>query len=464
VKVYPAPLAAFLYILFRPVSNGSILLSILVGLAVLGLAAGIAGGHRIATPLLQLFGIQLLFGITFGLVGVGNPGLPDQLLTFLGFPVVFWLMIYGISEVILGRIMWTLAIGCTAVALTIISYVGSQQGVLPQIIPTHFLQAQTGAVFANARIGNQTAIQFYGLATLAAGAPLLVASLLVPNARLLPSRRMCLIAAVTCTVAALVAGRRAIVITTMLAPALLWIASKVIGRARADRSVLSPRELAVVRRRRWGLVGAMVVGVLGVGNLSLGSSTVTGSTVSKAFNALTSTFLGGSATGDSDALIRRDEARILLGGFRAHPILGNGFGATVPGYQRNPKKPWDFELQYHMLLFDTGLLGVLLALAAAGVLIHAARRAVQARPDLAGCLAVAAVGCLALLAAATSNPYLQAPGYNWALYLPLAVINVALAPGGGRSPVHSRASASTSVPRRTPASSVTNSPTTTVFS
>lgn len=421
------PLVAFVYILFRPVSNGKILLPLLLGLAGCGLAVGLLGRRRLAGPLSLFLLLQLLFGTVFALVGASNAGVGDQMLTFLGFPLVFWLMIYGISEATLGRLMWATAVGCAIVGLTIILYVGNQQGVLPQLIPSRFLESQTDAFFTGSRVGRTGgAIRFYGLATLAAGAPIWVASLLVPHDKLLPPMKLRLIAAISCAVAALIAGRQAILLTTILAPGFLWVASILIGRARADRRELSRTELRKARQRRLWLVAAMVLGVIGVGSFSFNTAPLSGSAVTSAFRTVGAAYFGTGSAEDADTLIRQEESHALLGGFRDNPVLGRGLGATFPAYSRDDLRPWNFELQYHMLLFDTGLVGVLFAIAAAGVLVYGGRRAVTRRPDLAGCLAVTTVGCVAMLAAAASNPYLQAPGYNWALYLPIVVINVAL--------------------------------------
>lgn len=426
-RVTALPMLGFVYILFRPVSNGKILLPILLGLALCGLVTGVLSKHRLARPLMLFLLIQLLFATVFALVGVGNPGVGDQLVAFLGFPVVFWMMIYGISERMLARVIWAVAIGCTIVGLTLIVYVGYRQGVLPQLVPARLLETQTDAFFTATRTGRSGgAVRFYGLATLAAGTPIWVASLLVPHDRLLPPLRMRLLAAVSCAVAALVAGRQAIVVTSILAPAFFWLVSTLIGRARADAEKLSRELLLRARRRRIGLVVAMVAGVLIVGKFSFRTTPISGSTVTAAFRTLGAAYLGTGAATDQDTLIRQEESRALLAGFGSSPIFGHGLGAALADYRRDDLRPWNFELQYHMLLFDSGLIGVLFAVAAVGVLIYAARRAMRRRPDLAGCLAVTSVGCLAMLAAAASNPYLQAPGYHWALYLPLAVINVAL--------------------------------------
>ena len=420
------PLAGFVYVLYRPVSNGSILLPIVLGLGLCGLLGGLQLRNRLAGVLVLLLFIEILFGLTFSLVGRNNPGLTDQMKVFLGFPIVFWLMIFGINERILRHILAALAVGCIAVAATVITYVGNQQGILPQIIPASFLQAQTGARFFDAgSIGSNTAIQFYGLATLAAGAPLWVSSLLVPSSRLLPAKSVRVTAAVTCTVAALIAGRQAIVVTAVLAPVFLSLASWMIGRSRADRLLLTKPQLRQTRARRLGLIFSMLAAIVLLSRVAFRSTTVSAGTIAGAYNSLKASVLGAD-TGTADTVTRAEESHRLLSAFNDHPLVGSGLGATLSDYQRNPVKPWDFELQYHMLLFTTGIAGAVFALAAASVFVYSARLAVRQQPDLAGCIAVTTVGCLAFLAATASNPYLQAPGYNWALYLPLAAINVAL--------------------------------------
>ena len=378
---------------------------------------------RIAGPLILLAIVEFGFGVLFSVVGIGNPGQLDQLLTFVGFPLVFWIIVAGITEPILRKVLYTLAVGSSLVGTVIILYIGNQQGVLPQIIPTGLLREQAGADYISSTQGS--GIQLYSLATLVAAAPIWVASLLVPHSKLLPPLWLRLLAASTCSAAALVAGRRAIVVTVIVAPVLVWLLSRGLGRPGADRLTVSRQERLTARRRRVGLIAAMVAGIVVVGNNAFENSIFSSKVVADSLGALRATFFGGTPS-NIDDIIRTDESKILLRGWLQSPIFGHGFGATVPGYFRNSFKPWDFELQYHMLLFDTGLLGALFALAALVIVIVAARQAVLRRPEHAGTLVVTSVGTVSLLLAASSNPYFQAPGYYWSLFLSVAVVNVML--------------------------------------
>ncbi|MEZ8547896.1 hypothetical protein AB6D12_10375 [Vibrio cyclitrophicus] len=50
------------------------------------------------------------------------------------------------------------------------------------------------------------------------------------------------------------------------------------------------------------------------------------------------------------------QAFFLLSGFKDAPLIGSGFGGTVD-FVRNSERPWIFELSYHSLLFNVGLIG-----------------------------------------------------------------------------------------------------------
>jgi hypothetical protein len=46
----------------------------------------------------------------------------------------------------------------------------------------------------------------------------------------------------------------------------------------------------------------------------------------------------------------------LIDGFLESPVLGSGFGGYA-GYQRSELRPWTYELTYHKLLFNMGIVG-----------------------------------------------------------------------------------------------------------
>lgn len=90
---------------------------------------------------------------------------------------------------------------------------------------------------------------------------------------------------------------------------------------------------------------------------------------------------------------------------------------------RSSARPWQYELQYHLLLFQTGLVGV--ACYSAGILwmIGKAYKISAADPGPGAFLIPTIAGLAGVLIGNASNPYLQAYGALWMVFLPLAIIN-----------------------------------------
>ncbi|WP_285115796.1 hypothetical protein [Leifsonia sp. fls2-241-R2A-40a] len=132
-----------------------------------------------------------------------------------------------------------------------------------------------------------------------------------------------------------------------------------------------------------------------------------------------------SVTAD-DALadeIRKNESQNLLSPRSpADLLVGRGFGATIDrGEVVRDMKPWQTELQYHAIFYWTGILGILLLLATFVTAFLAVRKAFRFDQGMRAPLYVSTVGALAALAANATNPYLQAPGHMWPVFLPLMI-------------------------------------------
>jgi hypothetical protein len=136
---------------------------------------------------------------------------------------------------------------------------------------------------------------------------------------------------------------------------------------------------------------------------------------------------------------RLAQAPQLLTGFKRHPVLGSGLGATLPsGFTRDPSMPWSFELTYLQLLFQVGVLGLVVVLAPA--LIGLSRAAFglrnarfQERPLGFAMLA----GLAALLITAAGNPYLLTSVGTYALAVFLATLDREMS--GNEAPARPRA-------------------------
>jgi len=106
---------------------------------------------------------------------------------------------------------------------------------------------------------------------------------------------------------------------------------------------------------------------------------------------------------------RLEQAPQLVSGFRRHVALGSGLGATLPsGYRRSASAPWSFELTYLQLLFQLGLVGLLVLLTVpASALYRAIRTLSHADPDRRIMIAAAIGGLVGFLFTSASNPYLM---------------------------------------------------------
>jgi hypothetical protein len=125
---------------------------------------------------------------------------------------------------------------------------------------------------------------------------------------------------------------------------------------------------------------------------------------------------------------RLEQAPQLLRGFRRHVALGSGLGATLPsGFRRSKSEPWSFELSYLQLLFQLGVIGiVLLFIAPALALYRGVRSLARADPDHRIAIAAAIGGIAGFLFTSGGNPYLMTSVGMLALAVLLAMIEQAM--------------------------------------
>lgn len=416
----------FVYVILRPVSSNNLLVPLLALLGLTAAATWLQSGQPLAAPWRLLWYLQLLLGaIGVAVASVNdNPGLVNGSLVYVAAPILFWIYAGSLSPGSLKAMLKGLVVATSVLATGILLYVLGQQGVLPEILPGALLQ-ENGAGFSE--VGGSTEIRLYGLSSLAAAGPVWCASLLVERDELLPDRRWRIYAAVSSVGAAIVGGRRAILVLIVLTPVLLWVCRLVISGKRPQREAVTRPRLLQVSVVLLGLV-------LVLGSLAIYPQLYPSAAFTKAARGTQGLLLSSSDSKlpvDGDVAVRREQAGRLLAAWSDAPLLGRGFGAVLQNYQRSDERPWNFELQYHLLLFQTGLVGLLVVAAMVLTVVQGLRAAASAFPALLSSLLVTATGGLAMLIANATNPYLQAPGHMWAVYLPLAVANVMLLPADG---------------------------------
>jgi hypothetical protein len=422
-RVLPAVFvgAVFTWVLFLPVSHNELLYP-LFGL--LGLVAVIAVLRRDPDIDIRLWVVAFLvafLGVYGNLLGNQNPDPIFTLTVFLAAPAMYLAGAAAVTTTTLRGFMVAAVIGTVMVSGVLLVFIGGEAGVIPQIVPNWVVtQLDLRATFRDG--GSQA--RSWGLSSLASLGPIWVASLLVRRHPLLPPWGVRLACAALAVATAVLSARTAILLVILLAPVVALLLKVTLFRTTSAR-IRRPRHPAV-----WiGIAAAAVIAAIAVI-----PRLATFGPVASILVAVGSFFGVADGSGDSDQSIRSDQAWYLLQGWMQDPIFGSGFRAAVPGYDRASEIPWSLELQYHVLLFNVGVLGVTIAIAAvcAGLLL--VRKAVVMRADFAPLLVVTATGAVGMLIANATNPYLAAPGHQWAIFLPLAVAILALS---GASENHS---------------------------
>ncbi|QMW66878.1 hypothetical protein H4N58_02670 [Mumia sp. ZJ1417] len=395
---------AFAYVLARPVTAGNVLYPLL---AVGAIACGVtivAKRRPMSRRLLGALLIVLVLGAIGSLIGVANPGFISGFSVWVIAPVLFASYTFVVTERGLRMLLVTAAVATSVTSALLILYVQGERGTLPDLIPDA-LVTEGGLIYdpyANA-------LRYHGLSTLVGALPMWMASLLVPRHALLPPVWLRLVATLLCTLAALHSGRRGIVVAAAAAVVMAG-AAVMVWRRREGRETTGGRGSSVL------IAGSAVLAVVAV----VGSrSALTQSSWDAVVDFL---FGDGAVSGNG---VRREQAARLLQAWGESPWWGQGFGARLPDYLRSVERPWNFELQYHMLIFQVGLLGLVLLLAAAGLVVGAVVQGLRRRPDLFPVVVVTGSAMVGFLVANATNPYLQAPGHLWAIALFLACVNVA---------------------------------------
>lgn len=396
-------LGGFTYLLVFPTGHNAVLLTVLVAMGAASLSLVVTGHQGLARGLripAVLSGILIALGVV---VGIGNQGWAHSLIAWVAAPVLFWVWAVALTEDLIPHLL-RIALGATIAlsAVTLIFAFTIPTG-LPAALHPFFGGDSDGFGFA-------AAVSIYGTTTLLATTPMWIVGSVLPLTRHLPSRAWMMAAAGSALLASVVSSRRATVVLALAAPviilALYWLSR--------DRS----KHVALSGRARAYILGGSVFAVILLAIASF-----------MPIVQRTAQGVLGMVTGQArtpDERLRLAQIPELWEGFLSSPIWGHGIGATVDGFSRNKNRPWAFEMQYNMLLFQVGVLGAAILIASVVLVVLALWKASKARPDLRPLLAVVAASALSILIGNALNPMLQAPGHFWSVFLLIACINVAL--------------------------------------
>jgi O-antigen ligase len=239
-----------------------------------------------------------------------------------------------------------------------------------------------------------------------------LASLFVRQDAMIPRFPLRVTAAVAGVSGAMLGGRRAIIMGLLIIPIVAWLVKRTTRVKSGPRKVNPTFVVASLL-----LIIPVVLALPKIASMPI---------ITDSLQATVSFFSNSTPDIRGDEYVRTYQVERLLGAFADSPIWGHGLGATIAGYQRSERQPWQFEMQYPALLMQTGLIGVAFLAVIAILVVRAVIMASALRPDLLPSLIVTLCGGAAMLIANATNPYLQAPAHYWAIFLPLAVINLML--------------------------------------
>ena len=356
-----------------------------------------------ATVLLSTFGaLEILYGTIHG-----NVGAYPQLTVWVLWPLVFLLLSSAIyTESHLRSLFRIMVFASNAIGVYGCLYMLTLTGLIPKGLYFGRIDLGQGLFFE----GNVLRISLHSFSSLLFLVPFLVALAIMWPRGVRPVVRIYWIyLGIILNVALVVlSGRRVLLLVFVLTPILLIaaiLAATPIERILATRVSRAGLARFVVPTL---VVGAAAIVAVGALHIDLGAT-------------LTSLTTGYKAAGDQ---ARRVEFQSLMDGWSDNPIFGAGLGAVAEGPIRSIETPWAYELSYVALLFDIGVVGVLIYAVVIGNIIRRAALVARAKPELRPWTIPVLVGMASFLIANVTNPYLLKFDSMWVLFLPVALLNV----------------------------------------
>jgi len=116
---------------------------------------------------------------------------------------------------------------------------------------------------------------------------------------------------------------------------------------------------------------------------------------------------------DDSEVGRREQFVALIDGWWSSPFWGNGLGAAASVNREYPDQPWAYELVYAAMLFQFGILGFALYVAAIAWIYWKGIQILKSGGKLAAVMLPTLVGMSCFLIATGTNSYLFKFDYIW---------------------------------------------------
>jgi hypothetical protein len=396
-------------LVITPVTYNAVKFALVAPVALGALLAICARGGRLRLHpyVLLWFAFYVALGAFFVTRGFLSdaPGTLYLAAIYVAFPLLYGLLVEGAHDLgVLRRVSSAAVVGGMLTCAYMFYYALWALGVVPRALFFRLDRTQNIGI-----AGGMVQMRLYAISGLVFLVPYVVASLVVtPPGEAGPLRRRWLwLAFVLGAAGTLLSGRKALMLTVAATPLVVVALRRLLPPAERARSARSYRRFVVTGG---ALLAAAAVYLPATGRFDWGAiASMIGS--------------GFDVEGDVGAGERYKQARELVAAWTAHPLLGWGWGHGAPGFLRSDDRPWEYELQYVLLLFSTGLVGWVLYAAGVVWVYWTGARVIRSGAPHARDMVPALTGLTGALLANATNPYLVSGGNMWMVFFPIALIN-----------------------------------------
>jgi hypothetical protein len=386
---------------------------IIAGVGVTVFATGESGLHT--SVVVWTLSLSLL-SFVFVLEGAfaGAPGVERTAETYVLWPIVYLLVIAGVrSRRLVDGLVVTVIASTLWIAIYSLVYLLIRTNVVPENRYFELISFDWEHQMFALNDGF-IIMQFPGINSLPFLLPFSIAALATfspRNGGMRAGFRALLWATASFSVvAALISGRRGLYLVTLAAPLFTYL-------------LLRFQPIAERRTSKKALIRVAAVGVVALVVLLMFTSAVYGIGPSSLIGRVSAGLNFGATSEEGGATERRVQFHALLAGWMDSPLMGAGHGSPAYGSIQSGDSPWNYELHYAALLYQTGLIGF--AAYASGILwiYWMGVRVIRAGGYASAVMVALLVGLSSVLVADATNPYLARYDAMWAIFLPLAVIN-----------------------------------------
>ncbi len=139
--------------------------------------------------------------------------------------------------------------------------------------------------------------------------------------------------------------------------------------------------------------------------------------LSNAVQAVNDKIINSFTANDTIDGTRFFQIQSLVEGWKNHPVLGNGMG-THPVYIRDIDNPWGYEMSYHYVLYQGGILQLLALFAFFGTIIALLWKYYRKKLLPYSCSIPYLVGLVGFIVATSVEPYMFKLGTMWIVFFP----------------------------------------------